>query len=574
MKKLNITSKEFLNRHLVSICTFIFLFIIASCFWLNCNRTIQRLSPTYDEPLHLMQGYVYLKTNSTTIIRPDDHPILAKIIAAAGLLLLRPQPAVYTSHTFWENRQRYSFANLMLYYNNHDAEKLLNTGRKCIILVSTLFIFVYFTLIKNISDIKTALIASSLYGFNTSIVAHSCLVTQDAIASMIYFLAFFYFIKFVISETKTKYLLLCSIFTGLMMVTKYTVAVLLFSYFVILCYMWYTKKFCLKEIVKFFFCQFCGILLIAVVVYNKNLFELFNGFIRVIEITQQGRSTFFFGKYSTKGFLLYFPSLFLVKTELPLLILWFLSLVKFLYEVKKNKVASVDALVISGILIFIFIASLSKMQIGHRHILPVYPLVIWQAAKLSNFKKLEYVCYLMVLWNIFISIKTHPRYLSYFNEFIGGGKNAWKYFTDSNIDWGQGLKELGEWVRNHSLADKGIYFSYFGVGDPKYYGIKYRPIGFVSNLTNEERVGEDITKNGIERIIIAVSVTNLQSTYYKDKTVFNFLKGLNPVYVCSDSIFIYDITKHKEIIEKFVQLLLQLNYTEDVEYIRRKFLLN
>lgn len=560
-----------MKTDITKIFSIIFVLTLALYFWFNCNKVIQHISPTYDEPLHLMQGYAYLKTGSTYIIKSDDHPLLAKIVAGFGLLFLKPQPVVYTLHDFWINRQRYSFSNLMLYYNNHDAELLLNTGRRCIIFVSSIFLIIYFFLIKNKTQLNSAIVASILYCFNTSIISHACLTTQDMLASIIYFLAIYSFIRFLESK-RNKDLLYCSVITGVMMVTKYSVAVLLFTYFVVVLYFWITKIFCFKDVVKFWLYQIFGIFLVGIVVYNKNLYDLFTGFIRVVSSTQEGRSTFFFGKYSTVGFILYFPTLFLLKTELPLLILCFISFIKFFYDILRKTATKEDILIVSSILIYLTIASLSKMQIGHRHILPVYPLLIWQVSKLSNVKRLQWLCYILVLWNIFVSVKAYPKYLSYFNEIIGGSKNGWKYFTDSNIDWGQGLKQLGQWVSKNNYAKNGIYLSYFGVADPNYYGIKYKPIGFVSNLTWQERHGEDIIKNNIERIIIAVSVTNLQSTYYQDKTVFNFLKNINPTVVCNDSIFVYDITEQKDLLEKFIQLLSRLGYYEDIEYISKKFL--
>ncbi|MCX7956823.1 MAG: hypothetical protein N2643_02885 [Endomicrobia bacterium] len=181
---------------------------------------------------------------------------------------------------------------------------------------------------------------------------------------------------------------------------------------------------------------------------------------------------------------------------------------------------------------------------------------------------------LSLILNILISFKTHPWYISYFNELIGGSKNGWKYFTDSNVDWGQGLKQLSEYLKERNLIDNIIYLSYFGVGDPHYYNIKYRPIGCVSNLTVEERKGNTIAESNFDKVIVAVSVTNLQGTYYKDKKVFNFLKIIKPDYIVADSIFIYDITKKKFQLEKFIGLLTQLNNNEDVYYINKKFLGN
>lgn len=74
--------------------------ILISIFWLRGSSIINFLSPTYDEPVHLIQGYTYLKTGSMHIIKADDQPVLAKIIAALPIFLLKPNPAVFTHHTF------------------------------------------------------------------------------------------------------------------------------------------------------------------------------------------------------------------------------------------------------------------------------------------------------------------------------------------------------------------------------------------------------------------------------------------------------------------------------------------
>lgn len=549
----------------------ILLFLIVLIFWLRTNNTIVHISPTYDEALHLIQGYSYLKTNSTNIIRRDDQPVLAKIIGAFPLLFLKPSLGLFTSHTYWLNRQRYSFANIMLYYNTHNPEVIMNLGRRSIIVVSILFgIAMFFIISKKLNNLAGMLFVL-LYFFNASILAHSCLVTQDLVGAIFYFLSIYTFCYFF--KTKSvKCNILCGIFTGLLMVTKYTVVVLLFSFVVLCSYFWYIKEMKFKHILAFLLFQILGILVIGIIVYNYNISELFAGLFRVLSIVQEGRQTFFFGKYSNFGFKFYFPVLFLVKTEIPLLLLFFTSLILSSYKILKNKDFDEEFIFIAGIFIYIIVASFSKMQIGHRHLLPIYPMIFYLIClNFYNFKKFSFPYYLFVSWLVIISTKAHPWYLSYFNELIGGSKNAWKYFTDSNIDWGQGLKELGEWLKKNPEI-KGIYLSYFGTADPNFYGIKYKPIGFVSNLQNEERVGHDIIKDGYDRVIIAVSVTNLQSTYYKDKTVFNFLKKLTPIFVAADSIFVYELTNKQKELKEFITLLRKIGYYEDINYISKKFL--
>ncbi len=546
-----------------------FLILLIIIFWFRISDTIIKISPTYDEPVHIIQGYTYLKTNSMNIIKSDDQPILAKIISAIPLLFLNPNLAVFTSHSYFLNRQRYSFANLMLYYNNHDTEEIMNLGRKSIATISVLFGICLFFLIYKKFGKESAMLSAILYFFNISILAHSCLATQDFLCSVLYFLSIYTFSNF--TKTKSlKYNILCSTITGALMVTKYSVVVLIFTFIIFLLYFFYIKKLKLKDITLFLCFQLIGIFLIGVIVYRHHIPELFKGLFSLLSIVLEGRSTFFFGKYSTVGFKLYFPVLFLVKTEIPLLLLFLISLILNLYKILKDKFTE-EFIFILSIFIYLVVTSLSKMQIGHRHILPIYPLMLYLICiSFNNFDKIKILYYILTCWLVFLSFSVHPWYLSYFNEFIGGSRNAWKYFTDSNIDWGQGLKELGKWVRENNV--NGIYLSYFGTADPHYYHIKYRPIGIISNLQNNERIGDDITEEGYDRVIIAVSVTNLQSTYYKDKTVFNFLKKIDPIFIAADSIFVYDITNNIETLHEFIKLLEKLEYNEDVMYITKNFL--
>lgn len=340
-----------------------------------------------------------------------------------------------------------------------------------------------------------------------------------------------------------------------------------------LLYLYIIKKLKLNDILLFAFYQILSIVVIAGVIYNKSFNELIDGFIKILSYTAfEGRPTFFFGRYSNKGFLLYFPALVLFKTELPILLLFILSILKTFYDVFKNKSLNKDTMLTIGIFLYLVVASFSKMQIGHRHLLPIYLLIIFNVSKLIQLKYVRWFCYIMIFWNAIISFRAYPWYISYFNELIGGTKNGWEYFTDSNIDWGQGLKNLGFWVKENDFAKKGIYLSYFGTGDPEYYGITYKPVGFVSNLKYEERAGKNIVDNKIDRIILAISITNLQATYYKDKEVFSFLKKLKPIAICAASIFVYDLTENKDTLRKFVELLNNLGYNEDVNYITKNFL--
>jgi hypothetical protein len=49
-------------------------------------------------------------------------------------------------------------------------------------------------------------------------------------------------------------------------------------------------------------------------------------------------------------------------------------------------------------------------------------------------------------------LRVHPNYLGYFNELAGGPSGGWRYLVDSNLDWGQDLRALKQWMDDHGVA--------------------------------------------------------------------------------------------------------------------------
>jgi hypothetical protein len=57
---------------------------------------------------------------------------------------------------------------------------------------------------------------------------------------------------------------------------------------------------------------------------------------------------------------------------------------------------------------------------------------------------------------------------------VGGPKNGHKHLLDSNLDWGQDLKQLKTYMDKKGL--KKVDLAYFGHVDPAVYAISYRPV--------------------------------------------------------------------------------------------------
>jgi len=238
--------------------------------------------------------------------------------------------------------------------------------------------------------------------------------------------------------------------------------------------------------------------------------------------TGTGNTTYFEGAVSSKGRLDYFTTLYLVKIPLAFHILTFIVLIWLGYSSIKNKFwqktlprlkkSIRDNYEIFAMMVFLAIywaASLiGSLNIGLRHILPTfaftYMLVVFGLSKFVTSitnkqlkQNVQAAIGVIIACFAASSIFIFPHYIAYYNELAGGPDKGYKIAVDSNLDWGQDLKRLKQWLEEYNeIGEKHgavpiyprdlqgaypieepidmIYLDYFGGGDPAYYlGNKY-----------------------------------------------------------------------------------------------------
>ena len=141
------------------------------------------------------------------------------------------------------------------------------------------------------------------------------------------------------------------------------------------------------------------------------------------------------------------------------------------------------------------------------------------------------------------SLRTAPHQLAYFNEFVGGPGQGYRYLSDSNVDWGQDLR-----------GGKGLY----GQGKPTHHlfiilrhGIRLPITAFATNtcqapgLWNGRRLPTRC-RPARPRKILAISASNLQDVWTPDDPLFRWLWMRQPVAKIGYSIFVYDLTHDRE----------------------------
>jgi hypothetical protein len=531
---------------------------LLSVFFIQGIYTINSLSPTFDESIHLTAGYCYWKRGDYQIAATVAP--LSELIGAAPLLFLNPH--LPDENSGWQGGTQYDYAFNFLFKNRLDASLMLNSGRIMMLLFGVLLGYLVYCWAKEIYGIKSGLFSLFLYSFCPSILANTTLVTADFTLTLFFFLSVYSIFK-LFSRYSLVFVVLSGVFTGLTLASKHSASILFPVIGLIsIIELWRNRRCLIWR--KIFFggliFAFSMFFVLCIAYQFVNIKYFFIGLQKVFHKVYASSylDYFLMGRYSKGGWWYYFLVGFIIKTPIPLIIFVLISIWNLLKLFKNNRLGNVKVLpyIFIAPVLFLIIASFSKFQIGHRHILPIYPFLFIGAGSVIKYfdkKALKAAIILLCAWYVFSVVKVSPYYISYFNEFVGGPANGYKYLVDSNLDWGQGLKSLGKYLHKENIRN--IYLSYFGTADPCYYGIRYKQLGFVAN-TDCLKQQENADIKNERRTLLVVSATNLQGVYYRNHEAFAWLKNRTPVKLIANSLFVYDITDDADAHRQIGNLLL------------------
>jgi hypothetical protein len=518
-------------------------------------------SGTFDEGAHLPAGYTHLLLGDHRL-NPEQPP-LAKLLAAAPLLLVRP--VMREDARSWTEARQWEFGRSFLYRWN-DADRLLFLGRLPIVaLASCLLVAVFLEARRRFGDVA-ATASLGLAALSPDVLAHGALVTTDLAFALFFFLSVVAFSR-VLEEATPRRIAAAGLATGAAFATKFSAPILVpvllllgllgrhrrrlpsaFAgiAFLTLLVVWASYGFrpALSPDPRVRAVQREGLeapiesplLRVAAAAGKAGLVpeDYARGLVFVMRHSE-ARPTFLLGALSDRGFPHYFLVTFLLKTPVPLLLLTALALVRI------GRLSRRDATFLwLPVLVYAAFTSTRGLQIGHRHLLPLYPFLFVAAgeaaARLRDWRRPAGMALAAALglWYAGGTLRQHPHHLAYFNEIAGGPSNGWRLLVDSNLDWGQDLKRLATWMRENGVAR--VKLSYFGSADPWYYGIDAEPIpGYTSPHT--PRVTREIHPGDI----VAVSATNLQGVYLepRDRALMARLRALEPIGRVGWSIRVY-----------------------------------
>lgn len=521
-------------------------------FWGLSLDSLVKDSPTMDEQNHIARGLAWWKMRDPRL--SVEHPPLINIISTS-LTLALPNIDIPYDHPSWSRNSPffwYEFADVLFWERNVAyVSKIVFLARIPIVFMTIFMALLGYVYASQLWHNKRAgIFATLLILSDPNILAHGRYSTTDIGGTLAVLFTFYILFRSAAFTNRKRYILLI-LAVGIGLSSKLTfiaflpiIALLdilyhheyrnatrLFSYltkFVLVClgslfFVWCIYLF-----------EWNNFLFLSDALKPLNQFRgpmptFWAGIERIMAATGNGRDAFLLGHFSSNGFFFYFPVAFLLKTPLTNLLL-FITAIPILIRNKMSRQKTF--LHMLPIFLFFVIVMTTGLNIGYRHILPILPILYvccsGLVSQLSILQSPKWIYLFVMLGMIFggSAFSTHPHYISYFNILVDQD-HKWQYLGDSNIDWGQDLYRLNDWMEENGVES--IKLSYFGSAQPRYFlAFDYSPLPG-DKIHRELWWDVPFNRESPEEGVYAISVHNLlELPLQTDKTVFSWFREHEP----------------------------------------------
>ena len=477
-------------------------------------------SATVDEPQHLTAGYTALRLHDHRV--DPEHPPFLRLWAAMPLLAMS-DVKLETNSVAWQTGDDWAYSHHFLYQLN-DADRLLYRARFMTVVLGVILGVLVFWWARELFGFWTASTVLALYCVEPNILAHSSLVTTDLGVVCFIFGAVYFLWRMARELTLPQHRRdsLCSLRSRkcpnsprccwapsswscwscasvrggawrcqlggeheLHSLRSKTLAVLALVLLLALdsyAAVWAAYSFRYgpmppsNDLAQLrnnpqFLNHARSVATVANWLDEHRLLpDTYAQGLILSQVKVQRRSAYLAGEFSRTGWWYYFPVAFLVKTPLTILFLLFCGLALLVKQRARWK--GTTAFLVLPPAIFLGVALTAHLNIGLRHILPIYPFAFLIAGVTLDEIRAKWRGILLLVPVALAAIElatVYPHCLAFFNRLVGGPANGHLVLLDSNLDWGQDLKPLKQWIDEHHVEQ--INLSYFGTADPAYYGI-------------------------------------------------------------------------------------------------------
>lgn len=488
---------------------------------------VHRESLTWDEDDHMFAGYEMWKAGDYGL--NPEHPPLVKLLATLPVLGEKMWvPTVRQDRDF--KTEAYQDGREWLARNDGGGQRLVFRIRMAAGLLAVGLSLVVFFAAREWFGTASALIALVLVAFEPNILGHSALVTTDVGVTLFFLLSIYTFYRYVKQPSWAR-LVFAGIAAGLLLATKHSgillapMLVLLIAYEVFAAAKGARARTALRltgalaaivvigVVVLWAFYGFrysarpAGLALTTSLADYVKPLSRFNQagvmtiarlhllpesyLMGLVDVKRMAQfyPTYILGKQIAHGVWWYFPVVIAIKTTLGLLGLVLLSLFAIATR-RLNKPREVMYILIPWV-VYLAVAMLSGMNIGSRHVLPLYALaailsgagvMALSAPGRAQSRAWAWVCGVLIVAHVVSALTVFPNDIAYANEAWGGPKNLHNLLSDANVDWAQQLISVKKWQDKH--PDEECWFAYFAYPevDTETYGIRCHPLPTTDTL--------------------------------------------------------------------------------------------
>jgi len=507
-------------------------------------------SLTFDEGPHIAAGYAYLRTGDLHLQPVHIHPPLANVLAAAPLLLQPdlPDPRQIDG---WEIASLSAVTDTVVWQYPHPARMAL-AARLPIIGMTLLLAAVVCRWAADLWGPRGGLLALFLLAFDPNIIAHGSLVTTD-MAVTLWGTAALFLAARALRCPRGASVAGVGLLLGLALASKVSAISLIPALLVLALLAPLPLRHRLTAALG-------GLALAALVLWAVYRFEVRTvpGFpiplpaathLEIYRSLQEhyrlGHPAFLLGQNRDHGWWYYFPVAFALKTPLPTLLLALVALIG------KPALAPQALRRWMPLAVFplVYLAStpLSSVNIGYRHLLPVLPFLFvlagrsgtpvggraFQAKACATLRYVSrFTYYALLSWLALGTLQVSPHYLAFFNELAGGPAGGYRYLVDSNLDWGQNLWQLRDWMRENGVER--VFYAHYSPARPEVYGVS------ADWLPPDPRA---VPFHPLDPApgVYAIGATVLQGVYTPDVNTYAWFRVRQPLARLGHALFLYRV---------------------------------
>jgi hypothetical protein len=486
---------------------------------LNMIFVTARKSITADEIVLIPAAYYHLVSNDLQLVR--EHPPLCKLLAGVPLLFIQPQEVLANQQDpSWSSRTEREWGYSMRFWNDNRAqfETISFWSRVPMIALTLAFGLLTFIFARELFGARAALFALALFSLEPTLLAHSIVVQTDVVAAFGLLLTIFAVHRYLRAPGR-KLAAGVGAAAGIAMLTKFSMLIIgpaLLLLFVVLLwrrrpqrpaiarhgmiaaltlllvinagYFFHHRALTNDDstwIVKSFPAQHASVLTSVRVLRFVLPTDFLMGVYWQLHHSSEGHPAGLLGMYRMRGWWYYFPVAFALKTTIPFLLLSISALGWALYRVFYKREKQLLFLLLPFAVYTAFVM-MSPIDIGIRYYLPAFGLLfilggalldaLWRTElhrHVSGPRRIALATVVVVAlsWMGWEAIRASPNYMPYMNQ-LASGRPHWWYLSDSNVEWGESVKELAEYLRARGeTRTRGLLLAgYVTLG---FYGVEY-----------------------------------------------------------------------------------------------------